>query len=213
MHGNKLPGPPPSFPVPPAQAEPMSTAHGRPAGWLGARHNSAGGRFTAHTQHRAQLGIQGSRGLAEHQAGDRLTPRFPAKGTEGAKGTAHLLGTPYRYRVPISANQVQVLAWPSMHGILVPWAVLQVWRESDDVLPSRVHSCSTMAQGTAHNMHACNASSASSKWLACLQLPHSLSRPLSRLYVSPLYLAHVRVPLSRFPVINDQPINHSAGPS
>lgn len=31
VHGNKLPGPPPS--LPPAQAEPMSIAHGR-AGWL-----------------------------------------------------------------------------------------------------------------------------------------------------------------------------------
>lgn len=101
----------------------------------------------------------------------RLAPRFPARGT---KGTCEV--RQYRYRVPASANHLGVLAWPSMHGVVAPWAVLQVWRESDDVLPSRVQLLAAqMAQRTAHDMHACD----TSKHRA------ALARPLARLSVSP----------------------------
>lgn len=69
-----------------------------------------------------------------------------------------------------------------MQGILASWAVLQVWRESDDVLPSRAQIVAAqMAPGTAHDMHACNTSNTTTHhqhWLACL-LARSPTGPVS----------------------------------
>lgn len=74
---------------------------------------------------------------------------------------------------------------PPMHGVVAPWAVLQVWRESDDALPSpgpsprrtRAHQ-GHRAPRTAHNMHAC-----------VQHQQHWPARPLARVSVSPLCLA------------------------
>lgn len=141
MHGNKLPGPPPSFPQ---QAESMSIAHGRPGCWLAGLACWLG-----------LLTCLLAGGRSGRLAGLQAGTSFPSQGHQG-----HLRGTPYRYRVPASANHLGVLAWPSMHGIVAPWAVLQVWRESDDVLPPPESNFSQhkwhSAQRTAHDMHACN---------------------------------------------------------
>lgn len=188
---------PPSFL--PAQAEPMSIAHGRLAGGQAQQPRSS--QLTWHSTDARTAGqYKVPEAWLTHQAGGRLAPRFPAKGT-GAQGhTCEVRRTGTMY-LSASANHPEVLAWPSMHGILASWAVLQVWRESDDVLPSRVQLLAAQmarAQRTTC-MHATPATPP----------PPALARSLDRsptgpsLRFSPLRLSRpVRVPSSRFPVVN-----------
>lgn len=189
-------------------------------GWLGARYGIVHllTSRTAHSTHKVPEARAGA-----IRAGGRLAPRFPAKGTHQGqhtpKGSTHPraprpqgrtcevrhTGTAYisPASLPITSG---VLAWQRMHGILVSWAVLQVWRESDDVLPlpgptwlqHKWHA----AQRT-RCMHATPAADTSGGSTG------SLARSLvhwPRLSVfSPSELSRpARVPLSRFPVINPQ---------
>lgn len=165
----------------PAQAEPMSIAHGRLAGGQAQQPRSS--QLTWHSTDARTAGqYKVPEAWLTHQAGGRLAPRFPAKGT-GAQGhTCEVRRTGTMY-LSASANHPEVLAWPSMHGILASWAVLQVWRESDDVLPSRVQLLAAQmapAQRTTC-MHATPATPPPPPALA-----RSLARPLARLSVSPL---------------------------
>lgn len=86
VHGNKLPGPPPSFP------HKLSPCPSRMAGWLGARHaGTTAQELTAHLARccaDVQLGIQGSRGPAEPSGWGQAGTSFPSQGHWAAR--AHL---------------------------------------------------------------------------------------------------------------------------
>lgn len=207
MHGNKLPGPPPSFP------HKLSPCPSRMAGRLA----GLGARYTSHT---GQLGAQGSRGLAERRqswgrlgAGWHLVsqPRAP-RAHQGHRGRK---GTPARYAIlrTGTASLPLPITSASWHGL--PCTVfsfpgpscksgVRVTMSSppeSNLLQHRWHR----AQRTTC-MHATPAADASSS-------TGSLARSLAHSPVSPVFSPSevsrpARVPLSRFPVID-----HRAGPS
>lgn len=99
------------------------------------------------------------------QAEPHVSRVWPAGGralsTQGP-GSANMLGVGWQHarqvptQVPCTNHHLVVLAWGSMYGVLAYLAVLQVWRESDDVVPSPSPSrCSTTHKCTGPQSTAC----------------------------------------------------------